>query len=61
MKKVENGVLLTDSEVAMIKNALIIGRCMKENPHEDYLYWDYEEESEDATKMWNEFKKLVVI
>lgn len=61
MKKVENGVLLTDSEVAMIKNALIIGRCMKENPYEDYLYWDYEEESENATKMWNEFKKLGVI
>ena len=61
MKKVENGVLLTDSEVAMIKNALIIGRCMKENPYEDYLYCDYEEESEDATKMWNEFKKLGVI
>lgn len=60
MKKVENGVLLTDSEVAMIKNALIVGRCMKENPHEDYLYWDYKEESEDATKMWNEMVRIGV-
>lgn len=61
MKKVENGVLLTDKEASMIKNALIIGRCMTENPFEDFLYWDYEEESKNAKKMWDEMVSIGVV
>lgn len=61
MERVANGVLLTDKEASMIKDALSIGANMKASPFEDYLYWDWEHECNNASAMFNAMERIGVL
>lgn len=56
MEKVENGVLLTDREAAMMREILNLVSAMYANPCEDFLGYDFPDECKDADAMYFEMK-----